>query len=96
MNIRFVLKLVGRVELMVAASMLIPMAVAMLYEESTMPFVYSIAVMVCLCLPLALLPAQPGFFQREGFATVGLIWIATCLFGSLPFWFSGCFASFVD
>ena len=61
-----------------------------------MPFVYSIAVMVCLCLPLALLPAQPGFFQREGFATVGLIWIATCLFGSLPFWFSGCFASFVD
>ena len=31
MNIRFVLKLVGRVELMVAASMLIPMAVAMLY-----------------------------------------------------------------
>ena len=96
MNIRFVLKLVGRVELMVAASMLIPMAVAMLYEERTMPFVYSIAVMVCLCLPLALLPAQPGFFQREGFATVGLIWIATCLFGSLPFWFSGCFASFVD
>lgn len=96
MNIRFVLKLVGCVELMVAASMLIPMAVAMLYEESTMPFVYSIAVMVCLCLPLALLPAQPGFFQREGFATVGLIWIATCLFGSLPFWFSGCFASFVD
>lgn len=66
MNIRFVLKLVGRVELMVAASMLIPMAVAMLYEESTMPFVYSIAVMVCLCLPLALLPAQPGFSSGRG------------------------------
>lgn len=27
---------------------------------------------------------------------VGLIWVVTCLFGSLPFWFSGCFASFVD
>ena len=42
------------------------------------------------------MPAQPVFFQREGFVIVGLIWVVTCLFGSLPFWFSGCFASFVD
>ena len=65
-------------------------------DEHPLPFVFSIAIMVCVCVPLALLPAQPAFYEREGFATVGLIWIVTCLFGSLPFWFSGCFASFVD
>ena len=96
MNIRFVLKLVGRIELIVAATMCLPLAVALLYGESPLPFLCSQAVMLCICLPLACLPAQPTFFQREGFATVGLIWIVTCLFGSLPFCFSGCFASFLD
>ena len=96
MNIRFVLKLVGRIELLVAASMLPSMAVSLSYGESPRPFLLAIAIALCVCVPLSLLPAQPVFFQREGFATVGLIWIATCIFGSLPFWFSGCFASYVD
>ena len=96
MNVRFVLKLVGRVELIVAAAMLLPLGVSCLYGESPLPFLYSIAIIVCICLPLASLPSQASFFQREGFAAVGLIWIITCIFGSLPFYFSGCFASFVD
>ena len=37
MNLRFVFKLVGRVELMVAASLLLPLAVALFYGESPWP-----------------------------------------------------------
>ena len=85
MNIRFVLRLVGRVELIVAAVMLLPLGTALLYGEDPMPFVYSIAIVLCVSLPLSLLPAQPEFYQREGFAAVGLIWIVTCVLGSLPF-----------
>ena len=96
MNLRFVFKLVGRVELMVAASLLLPLAVALFYGESPWPFVLTTGLILCICAPLARMPAQPVFFQREGFVIVGLIWVVTCLFGSLPFWFSGCFASFVD
>ena len=96
MNLRFVFKLVGRVELMVAASLLLPLAVALFYGESPWPFVLTMGLILCVCAPLARMPAQPVFFQREGFVIVGLIWVVTCLFGSLPFWFSGCFASFVD
>ena len=96
MNIRFVFKLTGRVELIVAATLLLPMGVALLYGESPRPFLYTAAIMLCICLPLSRIPAKPAFFQREGFATVGLIWLVTCAFGSLPFWFSGCFASYVD
>ena len=61
MNLRSALKLVGRIELIVAAFMLPALAVAFYYEESHMPFVRSIAVMLCICGPLALLPAQPVF-----------------------------------
>lgn len=96
MNIKLVLKLLGRVELVVAATMLLPMAVALLYGESPAPFLWSIGIIVCLSIPLSLFSTEPVFYQREGFATVGLIWIVTCLAGSLPFVFSGCFPSFVD
>lgn len=96
MNLRFVFKLVGRVELMVAASLLLPLAVALFYGESPWPFVLTMGLILCVCAPLARMSARPVFFQREGFVIVGLIWVVTCLFGSLPFWFSGCFASFVD
>ena len=36
------------------------------------------------------------FFPREGFAVVGLSWVVLSLFGALPFYFSGTFASFAD
>ena len=96
MNIRLVFRLAGRVELLVGASLLLPLGVALLYGESPWPFLLTMAILACVCLPLSRLSAPPAFFQREGFATVGLIWLATCVFGCLPFWFSGCFASFVD
>ena len=96
MNIRFVLRLVGRVELMVAVAMLIPLSVALFYGESPMPFVLSILVILCVSLPLSLLRSQPEFYQREGFVTVGLIWIVTCVLGCLPFYFSGYFPTVWD
>ena len=45
---------------------------------------------------LARLRSNAEFFSQEGFTVVGLIWLSFCLFGALPFWFSGEFASFAD
>ena len=36
------------------------------------------------------------FYAREGFITVGLVWIAVSLFGALPFTLSGAIPSYVD
>ena len=47
-------------------------------------------------LLLSALPAQQKFFTREGFATVGLIWMITGLVGALPFLFCGYFATPMD
>ena len=96
MNIKLVLKLVGRVLLIEAAAMLVPLAVALLFRESPAPFLLAIAIMAALGFGLSSLPAKQQFFTREGFAAVGLIWIFTGLAGALPFFFSGYFATPMD
>ena len=96
MNIKLVLKLVGRVLLMEAAALAVPLAVALLYGENPAPFLLSIAIVAAFGFGLSVLPAKQQFFTREGFAAVGLIWIFTGLVGALPFIFSGWFATPID
>ena len=47
-------------------------------------------------MPVFLLKPKKDFFAREGFFTVGLIWVLFGVFGALPFWFSGQFGPYVD
>ena len=96
MNVKLILKLLGRVELLIAGSMLLPLGVSLLYGESPLPFLTSIAVLLCTCLPLSLMRTGSGFFLRDGFAAVGLIWLLVSVAGALPFYFSGEFSSFTD
>ena len=96
MNLKLVFKLVGRVLLLEAAALVIPLAVTLLYRETPLPFLISIAIVAVIGLALSALPAQRQFFAREGFAAVGLIWIFTGLVGALPFFFSGYFATPMD
>ena len=96
MNIKLVLKLVGRVLLIEAAALPPPLAVALMYRESPAPFLLSIAIVALCGFGLSALPAGKQFFTREGFVTVGLIWIFTGLVGALPFIFSGWFATPID
>ena len=96
MNIRMVLRVVGRVTMLVAGSMLIPLVVALLYGESPVPFCLAAGVTFAVGLALSRIPSPPHFYVREGFFAVGLIWLLTGVAGGLPFYFSGEFASFVD
>ena len=96
MNFRLVLNVVGRVMLIESAAMLLPVCVALIYQEPLFPFLGSAAVMLLLGCGLTLIPSNKQFYSREGFFAVGLIWLLTCFTGALPFWLSGEFDSFVD
>ena len=96
MNLKLVLKLVGRVLLIEAAALTAPLAAALLFGEDPIPFLLSIALVTVCGFGLSALPAKQQFFSREGFAAVGLIWIFTGVVGALPFWFSGWFPTFAD
>ena len=59
------------------------MMVSLLYQEDPLPFLYTILLLAVLGTLLARLRARPDFYSREGFAVVGLIWLALSLFGAL-------------
>ncbi len=96
MNFKLVFKIVGRVMLLVTLAMLIPLVVSILFGESPAPFFWSILLLGAAGIILSSIPASKQFFEREGFFTVGMIWVLMGFAGALPFYLSGEFASFVD
>ncbi|MGI5962847.1 MAG: TrkH family potassium uptake protein [Lawsonibacter sp.] len=96
MNFKLVLKVVGNVLKLEAVAMVLPLLVAALYQEDLLPFLFSILLVGVTGFILSSIPTKKHFYIREGFASVGLIWIITGLVGALPFWFSGYFSSLAD
>jgi trk system potassium uptake protein TrkH len=97
MNFKLVFRITGATLLLEGAAMILPMMVAIVYREDPFPFIKAIFILMIAGLLLCLLlKPDHSFFAREGFFTVGLIWILFGVFGALPFWFSGRFGSYVD
>lgn len=88
----------GRFLLAFAATMLLPLLYAVWIGERSQPFVLSF---IFTALAGAALAAesrrtQREPTQREALLIVFLVWMATALFGGLPFYFSPYFPKFVD
>ncbi len=97
MNIKLILKTLGKILLIEAGYMLISLLVSVFYGESVLPFLIAIAGMLLFALPLMLLhPNKTIFSARDGLAGVALIWITMSLFGAIPFYVNGNFGSFID
>lgn len=97
MNYRLIFNTWSKILLIEAASMCLPLLVAIYYGESLYPFLMSIGILLLCVVPLWLTPVKDKRFQaRDGFVTVASIWIIMSVFGALPFYFSGYFQSFMD
>ena len=100
MNYRMISSTVGKLLMIEALFMALPLFVSFYYAEGiSIAGVYSF-VMVILVVTGALLsaikPKNRRIFAKEGFVIVALSWIMVALFGSLPFYFSGAIPSFTD
>ena len=90
MNFRMIGQVVGRVLCIEAALMLLPMIAALVYDESPVPFLITIAVTGGIGLVMWRVRAKSGgITARDGFLIVGLSWIAMSLFGALLFVLTG-------
>lgn len=98
MNIALVLYVVGHVLCIEAALMLLPVAVA--FATGINDWIYFVYTMIpLLAIGLLLRVKKPKNLKmrtREGLAAVAFAWIFLAVFGALPFYFSGYFASYVD
>ena len=97
MNVKLILRITGVSLLVEAGALLFPLGVSLYYHEDPVPFLLTICILLAVGLgPALLLRPQRHFFTRDGFFTVGLIWVLMSLFGALPFWFCGQFGNYVD
>lgn len=96
MNFKLVFKLAGKTLLVEAVCMLLPLCVALLYREDPKPFLIAILITAAVGLLLALPKSDTRFNAREGFFSVGLIWVLVGLTGAIPFYLCGYFSSYID
>ena len=97
MNYRMIAFILGRVLLILAALLFLPLLSALVFGESPLPFVVTI-LLTALCGGALLLvkPRSREIYAREGFVCVGLSWLAMSLLGCVPFLISGDIPHFVD
>ena len=98
MNYRIISSILSRILAIEAGLLLLPLAVAGIYRENVLPFVWTIA--LCLAGSAALyLPGRKhagALHPREGFVSVALSWLVISLFGALPFVFSGAIPNYIS
>ena len=97
MNYRMIRYLLGVILLIEAAFMVLPTLVAFIYGDDLRPFIWTIALILCVALPFVIFkPKNTQIYAKEGFITVASGWILLSLLGSLPFIFSGSITNFID
>ena len=97
MNKAIIAHILGKVLVIFAALMLLPLAVGLYYNESVLGFAVAAFVTALSGALLCAIPAkQRDLFSREGYAAVGLAWICMGLFGAIPFVISGDIPNYID
>lgn len=98
MNYPLLRYLFGMVLLIVAAFLVLPLAVAVIYGESS--GIYFLYTMIAAGLLGSLLtrfkPAKRDMYAREGFVFTALAWVVISLIGAAPFTLSGQIPSYLD
>ncbi len=99
MHFRLIGNVLGALILFVGLAMLLPLGVSLIYAEGdakALLISLSITTLSGLILYGLTRGSTKEIGNKDGFAIVALGWICACLFGSLPYLFSGSLGSFVD
>ena len=100
MNIKMISKLVGRLLLVEAALLVLPLIVGFIYNEpaaNKMAFVLTILIVVAVGLLMNLPKADFNrYYAREGLVVTSLSWILMSFLGGLPLVLTKTYPSFID
>ena len=98
MNTKLVLRMLGSILLIEAASMIPSFLIALAYGDGdAMALLISILIITAVSLPMRFVrPSEQNLRAREGFISVGMAWLFLSAFGALPFVLSGMIPNYVD
>ena len=89
--------LLGRILLVEAGLLALPLLTALLYGESLMPWLATMLVLAAIGGALSLRkPERTALYAKDGFAAVALVWLLMSAFGALPFVLSGDIPNYID
>lgn len=100
MNRKMVFNTIGKILLVEAGLLLLPLIVSVIYHESAAAQAYTktIIIAVIVGLPIALLCRAENhtIYAKEGFTIVALSWLALSVIGALPLYLSREVPSYID
>lgn len=99
MNIKMMRYVLGRLALVEAALMAIPLLVMIIYGEYSQlgAMLIPMAILAVLgTLGIAIRPKDQALGAKDGFVTVGLSWMLLSVFGALPYVLSGLIPNYID
>ena len=99
MNKRMILYIQGAILLIESAIMVLPIAAALIYRETSGVWFFYTALAAAICGFAAMKLSKPRtktIYAKEGLITVALGWIVLSLFGALPFTLSGEIPFYLD
>lgn len=100
MNYRKLGKILGKIMILEGILMVAPLIVSIAYKEpltNIYAFLIPISILTILGFLLQLpKPKRNGFYQKEGFALVAIVWIIMTLFGAIPFVINGDIPNYID
>ena len=100
MNYGIIKNILGKLLILLAALMVFPLIVSLIYQEGSkyyLAYILPILVLVALGVLLNIKKAKTSkMLVREGMIIVGLSWVLMSLFGCIPFMISGEIPNFFD
>lgn len=98
MNRKIVIYILGWVMIFLAAFMLLPCLVSLIYKEETGVYFLFTAILSFVVggIITRKKPESGHFYAKEGFVSVAFSWIIMSLLGAVPLWASGEIPHFVD
>ena len=102
MNFKMVFNVVGKMLMLLAALLILPTIVSLIYNEQlriTISFFSTVIVCFLLSVIMHYLTkdvTERDFYKREGYVIVTLTWVIFSLLGALPFYLSGEIPHYID
>ena len=100
LNFGIILKVLSRISFILAVALLSTTIVALIFAEDVAPFLYSLAVTVCIGIVLFFynrkIKKEDVIQRKDAFFSVTVSWFFISLVGSMPFIFSQAIPSFTD
>lgn len=99
MNYRMSIYLLGQISIIIACTLLIPLALSIGYQENGTPIWFSISIAILLSYGVPAVVKKPqdtSMKAKGGFITVAIAWIWLSAVTCLPLMLSGILPNFID